>query len=115
MNRCSYTLCKTGLPGVVVPVATFLPKNPPPYMPRGHAFLSNLRLCEGCALTADVHQMVDNKRWKDITDQIIAQGGEPPDRDSLKLMLAAPQGEKFPRNIEAIFNQLERLNKESLS
>src|SRR5258708_34433367 len=86
--RCSYVKCKTGLPGVVIPVVSLRAMNAPPYMPRGHAVLKELRLCESCFVSADVHMIIGDKRWKDICEKISLQGGpkvQPPDRDTLEL------------------------------
>lgn len=103
-RRCNYPKCKTGLPGLIIPVATFLPKpidgqQVPKYMPRGHAVMADLRLCESCALTADVNVLVNDKRWTDICHQIAGAGGTPPDRDSLKLELGSPKDQPIPKII----------------
>lgn len=86
-HRCSYRNCKTGLPGVVIPIAQFKAMNAPAYMPTAQAVLEDMRLCESCALSADIHDIINDKRWKDICHQIAAQGGTPPDRSSLTLHL----------------------------
>lgn len=107
--KCSYTLCKTGLPGIVIPIAAFRAKNAPKYMPQGHAIMENLRLCESCALSAKVHELVDNKRWKDICNQIAAQGGTPPDRDTLELILGSPKDQPLPGYLVKAFKNRAKL------
>lgn len=94
--KCSYVKCKTALPGIVIPIASFKALNAPPYMPRGHAIIVELRLCESCALTADIHQMVDDKRWQDICLKMEAAGGTAPDRSSLELVLGTPKDQPLP-------------------
>lgn len=115
-QRCSYAICKTGLPGIVIPVASFLPlpvdgKPVPAYMPRGHAVMSDLRLCESCALTARVQFLVHDKRWAEICRQIAAAGGSPPDRESLQLLLGSPKNQPLP---ESFKQAVQKLRKESL-
>jgi hypothetical protein len=112
-HKCSYVHCKTGLPGVLTPVATFLPKpikgKPvPSYMPRAHAIIGNLRLCESCAMSAKVHELINDKRWSEICRQIEAAGGATPDRASLELALAATKGTPMP---EGLKNQLKHTRK----
>lgn len=95
ITTCSYIHCKTGLPGIVVPIAQFKAKNAPAYMPKGHAIIGDLRLCESCALTAKIDELVTDKRWAEICHQIKAAGGAEPDRDSLELLLGAKKDKPF--------------------
>lgn len=71
-------------------------------MPEGHAILANLKLCESCALTAKIHEMIDNKRWAEICKQIEAQGGTEPDRSTLRLMLGVPKGSEHSEKLKAL-------------
>lgn len=63
----------------------------PAFMPKGHAVLGDLRLCESCARAAKINELISDKRWTDICYQLAAAGGEPPDRDSLELLLGRPK------------------------
>jgi hypothetical protein len=94
--KCSYPGCKSGLTGIVIPVASFKALNAPKYMPRGHAIMQDLRLCEACAPHASIHKLVDDRRWQDICRQLAAAGGIPPDRNSLEMLLGTPRGESLP-------------------
>lgn len=111
--KCSYTKCKSGLPGIIIPIASFLPapvggKPVPPYMPRGHAILNDMRLCESCALTADIHQMITDKRWKEICYQIEAAGGTPPDRDTLEMVLGSPKDQPVPETFKKAWENMKK-------
>lgn len=59
--------------------------------------MSDLRLCESCALSANIHDIVNDTRWKDICHKIHAQGGTPPDRETLKLELGWPKDQPVPK------------------
>lgn len=104
--KCSYVKCKSHLPGIIIPIASFKALNAPPYMPRGHAIMQDLRLCESCALTAKIHELVDNKRWAEICRQIDAQGGTPPDRASLEMVLGSPKDKPVPHILRKAVAQM---------
>lgn len=111
-HRCSYIHCKTGLPGIVIPIGTFLPKPldgmpPPSFIGRAHAIMSDLRLCESCALTAKIHELIDDKRWQNICDQIKAQGGPPPDRETLELEFGSPKDQPLPKIFVDAFKRMK--------
>lgn len=94
---CAYAKCKTGLPGVIVPIVQFRAQMAPGYMPPGHAVIGSALLCESCSLTANVHELIDDKRWQNICEQLIAAGAQPPDRDSLELLLGSPKDKPLPK------------------
>lgn len=96
-TACSYRFCRSGLPGIVVPVIQFKALNAPAYMPPGHAIISEALLCESCALTAKIDELVTDKRWAYISAQLAAAGAQPPDRDSVKLMLGARKDKPLPK------------------
>lgn len=95
--RCGHSKCKTGLPGIITPIAAFKATKAPPYMPEGHAVLQDMKLCESCALTANIHTLIDNKRWAEISRQITAAGGAEPDRKTLRMVLGAPKDQPLPQ------------------
>lgn len=106
--KCSYSKCKTKLPGVVVPVASFKALNAPKYMPPGHAIISDAMLCESCALTANIHELIDDKRWLEICRKIEGAGGTPPDRSSLELLLGSPKNQPLPQAFKKTITKLRK-------
>lgn len=99
MTKCSYLLCKTGLPGIIVPIIEFraIRSAASIGLTPGRAIVGGVTLCESCALTAKVHEIVDDRRWSDICRQIASAGGPLPDRDSLELHLGSPKGNPLPQ------------------
>lgn len=100
--KCSYLLCKTGLPGIITPVIKFSPIKGPRSigLTKGQAIVGGVMLCESCAVSAKVHEIVDDRRWADICRQIASAGGPPPDRDSLELHLGTPKGQPLPKSFQ---------------
>lgn len=86
-TKCSYIHCKSRHPGIYTPVIRFYAKIGPKYLPPGHAIVYGMRLCQNCAQTAKIHDIVTDSRWKDICDKIAAAGAAPPNRDTIELLL----------------------------
>lgn len=93
---CSYVKCRSRQPGIFTPIIRFYAKDvPKSLMPPGHAVVSGVMLCNNCAQTANVHEIVSDRRWQEICTHLSVAGATPPDRDSIELLLGTPKNQKM--------------------